>query len=84
VANYLFWFQWFHVTINQTFRFSATYHQRKCWDGHLAKMAKLASLSYSEMLSAIVRAAEERLSIQTPDGQKIEQAPDLLKKNDKK
>lgn len=35
-----------------------------CWDGHLAKMAKFADISYSEMLAAILRAAEERLGIQ--------------------
>lgn len=32
-----------------------------CWDGHLAKMAKLASLSYPQMLSKILKAGEERL-----------------------
>ncbi|MEO0294246.1 MAG: methyltransferase domain-containing protein [candidate division WOR-3 bacterium] len=32
-----------------------------CWDGHLAKMAKIAGLSYSEMLRRILQAAEERL-----------------------
>jgi D-alanine-D-alanine ligase len=37
-----------------------------CWDGHLAKMSKIAGISYSEMLGAILRAAEERLRIQTP------------------
>jgi D-alanine-D-alanine ligase len=37
-----------------------------CWDGHLAKMAKLAGLSYSQMLAEILRAAEDRLSPQTP------------------
>jgi D-alanine-D-alanine ligase len=37
-----------------------------CWDGHLAKMSKLAGLSYSQMLGEILRAAEERLSGQTP------------------
>jgi len=41
-----------------------------CWDGHLAKMAKLAGLSYSNMLEAIIRAAEERLGIQTATVQK--------------
>jgi len=50
-----------------------------CWDGHLAKMANLAGLSYSETLGAIVRAAEERLNIQTPGGQKNGQVPVLLK-----
>ena len=37
-----------------------------CWDGHLAKMSKIAGLSYSQMLGEILRAAEERLSAQTP------------------
>jgi len=41
-----------------------------CWDGHLAKMAKLAGLSYSNMLEAIIRAAEERLGIQPATVQK--------------
>lgn len=36
-----------------------------CWDGHLAKMAKLAGSSYSQMLGLILRAAEDRL--QLPD-----------------
>ncbi len=31
-----------------------------CWDGHLAKMAKLADISYAEMLAMIVRAAMQR------------------------
>ncbi len=35
-----------------------------CWDGHLAKMSKIAGMSYTEMLEAILRAAEQRLSIQ--------------------
>ncbi|MBI4830060.1 MAG: methyltransferase domain-containing protein [Candidatus Lindowbacteria bacterium] len=34
-----------------------------CWDGHLAKMAKIAGMSYSQMLEAILRAAELRLGI---------------------
>jgi len=34
-----------------------------CWDGHLAKMANAAGLSYPEMLGAILRSAEERLGI---------------------
>jgi len=33
-----------------------------CWDGHLAKMGKLAGISYSEMLESILQAAEQRLS----------------------
>lgn len=36
-----------------------------CWDGHLAKMAKIAGMSYAEMLQAILIAAEKRLGIQT-------------------
>jgi D-alanine-D-alanine ligase len=35
-----------------------------CWDGHLAKMAKIAGMSYAEMLEAILRAAEHRVGIQ--------------------
>ncbi len=34
-----------------------------CWDGHLAKMAKFAGLSYSMMLGGILEAAEKRLNI---------------------
>ncbi len=34
-----------------------------CWDGHLAKMAKLAGLSYKDMLAMILKAAEQRLKI---------------------
>ena len=43
-----------------------------CWDGHMAKMAKIAGLSYPEMLAAILRAAEERLGAQTAAGKKGE------------
>ena len=34
-----------------------------CWDGHLAKMASFAGMSYAEMLEAILKAAERRLGI---------------------
>jgi D-alanine-D-alanine ligase len=34
-----------------------------CWDGHLAKMARLAGMSYGEMLDRILHAAEERLGL---------------------
>lgn len=34
-----------------------------CWDGHLAKAAALAGMSYAEMLKAILEAAEERLGV---------------------
>lgn len=32
-----------------------------CWDGHLAKMAALEGMSYSDMLAAILSAAERRI-----------------------
>jgi len=32
-----------------------------CWDGHLAKMAKLAGYSYAEMLKIILEAAAKRI-----------------------
>ncbi len=38
-----------------------------CWDGHLAKMAAHAGISYPEMLAAILRSAEERLGIETEE-----------------
>jgi D-alanine-D-alanine ligase len=34
-----------------------------CWDGHLAKMAELAGISYSEMLRMILQASEQQLGI---------------------
>jgi D-alanine-D-alanine ligase len=43
-----------------------------CWDGHLAKMAKFAGMSYVDMLRAILQAAEERLGIQPGNGKKPE------------
>jgi D-alanine-D-alanine ligase len=43
-----------------------------CWDGHLAKMAKIAGLSYPQMLAAILRSAEERLGAQPATGKKGE------------
>ncbi|MFC1781346.1 methyltransferase domain-containing protein [Planctomycetota bacterium] len=43
-----------------------------CWDGHLAKMSKLAGMTYSDMLGAVLLAAEDRLNIQTSAGAKIE------------
>jgi len=45
-----------------------------CWDGHLAKMAQLAGMTYSQMLDAVVRAAEERLGVQPAPGKKVEEA----------
>jgi len=39
-----------------------------CWDGHLAKMTTFAGMTYSDMLGAVLRAAEERLNIDSvPD-----------------
>jgi D-alanine-D-alanine ligase len=38
-----------------------------CWDGHLAKMAKFAGMSYTQMHEAILKAAEQRLGIQSDD-----------------
>ena len=32
-----------------------------CWDGHLAKMARFAGMTYPEMLHEIIRAAEQRI-----------------------
>jgi D-alanine-D-alanine ligase len=32
-----------------------------CWDGHLAKMAHLAGMSYEDLLEAILSSAEKRL-----------------------
>ena len=54
-----------------------------CWDGHLAKMAKSAGMSYSELLEAILQAAEERLGIQTATGKKIEGRLELVENNKK-
>lgn len=34
-----------------------------CWDGHLAKMAKIAGMSYKDMLEAILKSAEQRHGI---------------------
>jgi D-alanine-D-alanine ligase len=39
-----------------------------CWDGHLAKMAKFAGMSYGEMLKAIIQAADQRISSVTRSG----------------
>jgi len=44
-----------------------------CWDGHLAKMAKIAGISYAEMLKVILEAAERRLGIQTTNDEKKEE-----------
>jgi D-alanine-D-alanine ligase len=38
-----------------------------CWDGHLAKMAKLTGISYREMLHEILKASERRYSLCAAD-----------------
>lgn len=43
-----------------------------CWDGHLAKMAKFAGLSYAGMLKAILEAAERRLGLRSLNGERKE------------
>lgn len=35
-----------------------------CWDGHLSKMAKIAGMSYTEMIKTILQKAKQRLGIQ--------------------
>ncbi|MFH1563285.1 MAG: methyltransferase domain-containing protein [Nitrospirota bacterium] len=44
-----------------------------CWDGHLAKMAKIAGISYTQMLEDIIQSAEQRLGIQITSGRKKEE-----------
>lgn len=34
-----------------------------CWDGHLAKMAKIDGISYTKMLKMILQAGEQRLGL---------------------
>jgi len=34
-----------------------------CWDGHLAKMTKIAGISYAEMLKMILQSAKQRLEL---------------------
>jgi len=47
-----------------------------CWDGHLAKMAKIGNISYSELLQAILQAAEARLGIQSAERKRGEERPE--------
>ena len=42
-----------------------------CWDGHLAKMAKIGNISYSQMLELILQAAEQRIGILNTQPQTI-------------
>jgi D-alanine-D-alanine ligase len=39
-----------------------------CWDGHLAKMAEQAGMTYSEMLGAILKAADDRVAEEAAAG----------------
>jgi D-alanine-D-alanine ligase len=39
-----------------------------CWDGHLAKMAGNAGISYAQMLKKIIQTAEKRLQIYSGNG----------------
>lgn len=41
-----------------------------CWDGHLAKMSKIAGMSYKDMLEAILQAAEQRVKSQNLNSKK--------------
>ncbi|MBI4723308.1 MAG: methyltransferase domain-containing protein [Candidatus Stahlbacteria bacterium] len=41
-----------------------------CWDGHLAKMAKIANISYKEMLEKILQTVEQRIGLPTITGDK--------------
>ena len=45
-----------------------------CWDGHLARMAELAGISYSEMLHEILKACEERMSVARQDAKRARTA----------
>ncbi len=39
-----------------------------CWDGHLAKMARFAGMTYKEMIGAILRAGVERFGVKNGNG----------------
>lgn len=43
-----------------------------CWDGHMAKMAKIAGKSYMEILELILKAAEQRMETQAAGSRKEE------------
>jgi D-alanine-D-alanine ligase len=45
-----------------------------CWDGHLARMAALAGMSYSDMLKAILNACDERLIVSKSRGRRKQAA----------
>jgi len=50
-----------------------------CWDGHLAKMAGVQGMAYKEVLTAILQAAEQRMSLQvsskTEENHRVGQVP---------
>jgi D-alanine-D-alanine ligase len=41
-----------------------------CWDGHLCKMAKYVGMTYADMLEAILKAAEQRIGLNTTEQKK--------------
>ncbi len=49
-----------------------------CWDGHLAKMAKFAGMTYQDMLHDIIIAAEQRIeqAVPSPSSCSHEENPD--------
>jgi D-alanine-D-alanine ligase len=49
-----------------------------CWDGHLAKMAGIKGISYSEMLLAILQTAEQRISNESQPAEKVEDKKGIL------
>ena len=53
-----------------------------CWDGHLAKMATYADISYSEMLAAILEAAKKRYDLGFPE--KIEVSKKIHQRTSRK
>ena len=42
-----------------------------CWDGHLAKMAKLADISYARMLNMILQAGLDRYQMERVQQQEL-------------
>ncbi len=45
-----------------------------CWDGHLAKMAKFAGRSYTQMLDSILKAGEERFTRNAQTGNSLDRS----------
>ena len=52
-----------------------------CWDGHLAKMAKIANMSYAEMLKDILRAVGLRFGLQITNEKRKTNKSDRLSDN---